>query len=144
MTIKEHYSDLIFRKIDLHKLDNANRIFVIQGQISLINLDLVRTEIVDLDTFYLEKDEQIFDKTWFSKVFTTLNQTKDFHLLSFAQFSYLINYIDPSFFIDRVILLVDNLRQIYPIDEQDYLEKDEIENIELRPEKLPIYQAKVS
>ncbi len=141
MTIKEHYSDLIFRKIDLHKLDNANRIFVIQGQSSLINLDLVRTEIVDLDTFYLEKDELIFDKIWFSKVFTTLNQTKEFHLLSFAQFSYLINYIDPSFFIERVILLVDNLRQIYPIDEQDYLEKDEIENIELRPEKLPIYQA---
>lgn len=141
MTIKEHYSDLIFRKIDLHKLDNANRIFVIQGQSSLINLDLARTEIVDLDTFYLEKDELVFDKVWFSKVFTTLNQTKEFHLLSFAQFSYLINYIDPSFFIERVILLVDNLRQIYPIDEQDYLEKDEIENIELRPEKLPIYQA---
>lgn len=141
MTIKEHYSDLILRKIDLYKLDNANRIFVIQGQSSLINLDLVRTEIVDIDTFYLEKDEQTFDKTWFSKVFTTLNQTKEFHLLSFGQFSYLINYIDPSFFIERVILLVDNLRQIYPINEQDYLERDEIENIELRPEKLPIYQA---
>lgn len=141
MTIREHYSDLIFKKIDVLKFDGANRIFVIQGQSSLINIDLVRTEIVDLDTFYLEKDGLIFDKVWFSKVFTTLNQTKEFHLMSFAQFSYLINYIDSSFFIDRVVLLIDNLRQIFPIDKQDYLEKDEKENFELRPEKLPIYQA---
>jgi RecQ family ATP-dependent DNA helicase len=141
MTIKEHYSELIFKKIDFLKSDNANKIFVVLGQSSLLNLDKRENEIVDKDTFNLEKDELIFDKVWFSSAFTTLNQTKDYHLLSFAQFSYLINYIDPSFFIDRVILLKDNLRQIFPIDEQDYLEKDEKENIELRPDKLPIYQA---
>lgn len=141
MTIKDHYCELISRKINLSKLDSANRIFVIQGQSSLIYPDLYRSAIVDLDSFYLEKDELIFNKIWFSKVFSILNQSKEFHLMSFAQFSYLNIYLDPSFFSERVVLLVDNLRQIFPIDEQDYLEKEEKENIELRPEKLPIYQA---
>src|ERR1035437_4824706 len=108
MTFKEYYSELIFKKIDFLKTDKVNKIFVVLGQSSLLNLDKIENEIVDINTFNLEKDEQVFDKEWFSSVFTTLNQTKDYHLLSFAQFSYLIYYIDHSFFIDRVILLKDN------------------------------------
>ncbi|MCE5321579.1 MAG: DEAD/DEAH box helicase [Bacteroidales bacterium] len=141
MSFKELYSELTFSKIDRLKADKGNQIFVLLGQTNLLNIDNREALIADLDTFNLDKDEQIFNKEWFSKIFTTLNQTKEYHLLSFAQFSYLIYYIDPSFFTDRVLLLIDNLRQLFPIDKKDYLEKDEKENIELRPDKLPIYQA---
>jgi len=141
MTFKQLYSELIFKNIDSRKSDKANQIFVIFGQANLLNLENKEDVIADLGTFNLEKDEQEFNKEWFSQIFTTLNQTKEYHLLSFSQFSYLINYIDPSFFTDRVVMLKDNLRQLFPIDKQDYLEKDEKENIELRPDKLPIYQA---
>lgn len=141
MTFKELYSELIFNKIDKLKADKENQIFVLLGQSNLLMLDHRDSFIADIETFNLDKDEQIFNKEWFSKIFTTLNQTKEYHILSFAQFSYLINYIDPSFFTARVVLLIDNLRQLFPIDKQDYLQKDEKENIELRPDKLPIYQA---
>lgn len=141
MTARQLYSELFFETIDRFKSEKTNKIFVILGQTKLLHFDNKETFIADLETFSLEKDEQIFDRDWFTKVFTTLNQSKEYHVLSFAQFSYLINYIDPSFFTERVIILKDNLRQLFPIDKLDYLEKDEKENIELRPEKLPIYQA---
>jgi RecQ family ATP-dependent DNA helicase len=141
MTFRQFYSELIFKNIDRLKSVKANQIFVIFGQTNLLNLPTKESLIADIRTFNLEKDEQEFNKEWFSQIFTTLNQTKEYHLLSFAQFSYLVNYIDPSFFTDRVIMLKDNLRQLFPIEKQDYLEKDEKENIEMRPDKLPIYQA---
>ena len=141
MTFKELYTDLIHKSTDRLKSDKPNQIFVVQGQVSLLNTDQIDYFLADPETFYIESDEMTFNKDWFAKIFTTLQQTKDFHLLSFAQFSYLINFIDPSFFTDRVVILKDNLRQLFPIDKSQYLEKEGKENIELRPEKLPIYQA---
>ena len=86
-------------------------------------------------------NEELFDKSWFTTVFTKLNFEKKFHLLSYAQFSYLVYYIDSSFFKDRVIIIRDNLRQLFPINKSEYLEESSDENIETRSEKIPIYQA---
>jgi ATP-dependent DNA helicase RecQ len=141
MVIKELYTTLISNKIDKLKSIKPNQILVILGQTKLFDYESRADFLVDRDTFILEKSDQIFNKVWFSKVFTTLNQQKDYHLLSFAQFSYLIHYLDPSFFIERVVIIKDNLRQIFPIEKNDYLEVDEKENIESRPNELPIYQA---
>jgi ATP-dependent DNA helicase RecQ len=141
MTAKQLYSNKIFDKIDSLRKKSSNQIFVILGQSKLVDHDNRDANFADLETFQLEKDDQIFNKEWFTKTFSVLNQNKDYHILSFAQFSYLINYIDPSFFIERVLILNDNLRQLFPIDSEDYLEKEEKESIELRPEHLPIYQA---
>ncbi len=141
MVARQLYSELTFNKIDGLKSGRANQIYVILGQANLLNLDGKVDFVTDLETFCLERDEQVFNKDWFTKTFTSLNQHKEYHLLSFAQFSYLINYIDPSFFTDRVVILRDNLRQLFPITEQEYLEKEEKENMELRPRNLPIYQA---
>ncbi len=140
-SFKEFYTSLISKKIEGIKSEKTNQILVILGQTTLIDLDISSNFYADIETFKLEKDSQIFNKQWFSKVFTSLNQQKEFHFMSFAQFSYLIHYIDPSFFIDRVVIIKDNLRQIFPIEKHDYLEVDEKENIELRPNELPIYQA---
>jgi ATP-dependent DNA helicase RecQ len=141
MNIKEFYSGLILKKIEKLKSTKTNQIFVILGQTTLFDFEIMEDLLADRDTFVLEKGEQVFNKEWFSRVFTILNQQKDYHLLSFAQFSYLTHYIDPTFFIDRVVIIKDNLRQIFPIDEKDYFEVNQNENIESRPVDLPIYQA---
>lgn len=39
-----------------------------------------------------------------------------------------------------MVILRDNLRQLFPISKHDFLEKNEKENIEYRPDNLPIYQ----
>lgn len=135
------YSDSIVDVIKNHKAEKINPIFVIQGQSSLIQTDKVANWIVDINTFFLENDDRIFNKTWFTKIFTSLQNLNKCHLLTLAQFSYLINYIDPDFFSDRVIIIKDNLRQLFPISSSDFLEKEEAENIEFRPQNLPIYQA---
>ena len=141
MTFKKLYSELILKSIDKIKSDRGNQIFVLLGQPSLLEIEGIEAFVVDQKTFNLEKDEQIFNKEWFSETFITLQKNKEYHLLSFAQFSYLIYYIDPSFFLNRIVILKDNLRKLFPINQEDYLEKGEKENIELRPERLPIYQA---
>lgn len=141
MNFLELYTDLILKNIERHKLGNRDQIFVIQGQVGLFNSESYNHFLADPDTFKTEGDDSIFNKDWFSKAFMSLQQTKDFHLLSFAQFTYLINYIEPSFYIDRVVILKDNLRQLFPISRSNYLEKEDNENIELRPDRLPIYQA---
>ena len=141
MNFLELYTDLILKNIERHKLGNRDQIFVIQGQVGLFNSESYNHFLADPDTFKTEGDDSIFNKDWFSKTFMSLQQTKDFHLLSFAQFTYLINYIEPSFYIDRVVILKDNLRQLFPISRSKYLEKEDNENIELRPDRLPIYQA---
>lgn len=140
MTFKELYSSLIFKNVDKIKSDKNNQIIVLLGQTSLIDTNIVADFIADIDTFTVDKDEVIFNNDWFFKILTTLQLTKEYHLLSFAQFSYLIDYSNPSLFADRIIILKDNLRQLFPIDKHEYLEKEGKDNIELRPDKLPIYQ----
>jgi RecQ family ATP-dependent DNA helicase len=118
-----------------------NQIFVLLGQSELIDKTDLLDYITEVDTFHLNGNEDVFDKNWFTIVFNKLNSAKQFHLLSYAQFSYLINYIDSSFFKERVIIIRDNLRQLFPINKSEYLEESSDENIETRPEKIPIYQA---
>ncbi|UTA66984.1 DEAD/DEAH box helicase [Emticicia sp. 21SJ11W-3] len=141
MTQREIYSRKIFNKVDYLSKINNNQIFVILGQITLLDYNDRQNFIADIETFEIEADEKTFNKIWFTKIFTILNQTKEYHLLSFAQFSYLIFYIDPSFFIERVVIIKDNLRQLFPVSKENYFEKEEKESIELRPDNLPIYQA---
>lgn len=141
MTFKEHYSNQVFEKIDLHRQDNANSIFVVQGQSTLLDDSLQRAEIVAPDTFCSEKDGAFWGETWCSKVFETLNESKDYHLMSFAQFSYLLACADCSSLVRRVVLLVDNLRHIFPLDEQYYMETEGRDMMELRPKQLPLHQA---
>lgn len=132
---------MVARIIDKNKASRTNLIFVHLGQASLLNTECMRDFIADNESFNIEGNEHIFDKKWFSEVFITLKQEKEYHLLSFAQFSYLIHYIDPSFFSDRIVIVKDNLRQLYPIRQEDYLEYNDDENPEERPATLPIYQA---
>ena len=141
MTFSEFYSNKIIKILTDQSAGKTNQIFVLLGQTELVDKFNLIDNITDVDTFHLNGNEDFFDKNWFTSVFTKLNSEKQFHLLSYAQFSYLINYIDSSFFKDRVIIIQDNLRQLFPISKNEYLEESSDENIETRPEKIPIYQA---
>ena len=141
MTFPEFYSNKTIEILTDQSARNTNQIFVLLGQTELIDRNNLLDNITDVETFHLNGNEELFDKYWFTNVFTKLNSEKQFHLLSFPQFSYLINYIDSSFFKDRVIIIQDNLRQLFPISKNEYLEESSDENIETRPEKTPIYQA---
>lgn len=141
MTFSEYYSNKIIKILTDQCTGNTNQIFVLLGQTELVDKFNLIDNITDVDTFNLNGNEDLFDKNWFTSVFTKLNFEKQFHLLSYAQFSYLINYIDSSFFKERVIIIQDNLRQLFPISKNEYLEESSDENIEARPDKIPIYQA---
>ena len=141
MTFSEFYSNKTIEILTDQSTGKTNQIFVLLGQTELIDKTTLLDNITDVETFHLNGNEDLFDKNWFTNVFTRLNSEKQFHLLSFPQFSYLINYIDSSFFKDRVIIIRDNLRQLFPISKNEYLEESSDENIETRPEKIPIYQA---
>ena len=141
MKFSEFYSNKTIEILTTQSAGKANQIFVLLGQTELIDKTTLLDNLTDVETFHLNGNEDLFDKNWFTSVFTKLNSEKQFHLLSFSQFSYLINYIDSSFFKDRVIIVRDNLRQLFPISKNEFLEESSDENIESRPEKIPIYQA---
>lgn len=141
MEFSNFYTSNIVEVIEKESHNRKNLIFVLLAQTSLFSYPNYRDYIVDIETFDLEGNDETFDKQWFAKVFGILNIEKDLHILSYAQFSYLIDYINSSFFTDRVIILKDNLRRLYSIKREEFLEKNIEENIERRPEKIPIYQA---
>ena len=141
MTFQELYTDSVVQTIKEKAEEKKNQIFVILGQTDLIQDTWLNDNLSDSDTFLINGSESVFDKSWFARIFTQLNIEKDLHLLSYAQFSYLINYIDNSFFKERVVIIQDNLRQLYPISKNEYIESSKNENIEERPDELPIYQS---
>lgn len=93
MTFSEFYSNKIIQILTDQSSRKTNQIFVVLGQSELIDKTNLLDNITDFDTFHLNGNEEVFDKNWFTSVFTKLNSVKQFHLLSYAQFSYLINYI---------------------------------------------------
>lgn len=115
-------------------------IFVLQGINEECLNEFDETLIADKTTFLSEQHTD-FNKDWFKHFFTTLNLPKAYHLISYAQLTYLFNYIDPSFFGDRIIVIQDNLRQLYPLDKDLYYEKPENENIEKRSDNMPLHHA---
>ena len=105
MKFSEFYSNKTIEILNNQCTGKANQIFVLLGQTELIDKSKLIDKIIDVDTFHLNGNEELFDKNWFTSVFTKLNSEKQFHLLSYAQFSYLINYIDSLFFKDRITII---------------------------------------
>lgn len=139
--VSELYSSIISKAIYDETIGAKGAIVVIQGDITLINLESFDDSIVDRETFKKHGNHSLFTKKWFSRIFPQLNTTEGVQILSYPQFSYLIDYLSPDFFVDRVLILKDNLRQIFPLDQGNFIETNTIENIEFRPDELPLYQA---
>jgi RecQ family ATP-dependent DNA helicase len=141
MTFKQFYTERVAQIVSEKSSTKENQIFVFLGQGDLLDVSSLGDLVCDIDTFKLNGNEELFDRNWFAKVFSKLNTERKFHFLSFAQFSYIIHYIDSSFFRERILVIKDNLRQLFPIGEHEFLEESSDENIDIRPSKIPIYQA---
>lgn len=120
--------------------ENPNRIFVIIGDTSSLENNI--NNIVDKETFAVHGTQDLFTSKWATNIFIQLNANQDsHHVLSYPQFAYLLTYFDESIFSNKVFFLRDNLRQLFPINKSEYIEKTDIDNTESRPDELPIYMA---
>lgn len=141
MTFAEFYTREITDLVTQEAAKKVNLIFVILGQSQIIHTEAVHDNLIDSSTFKVNGSHTVFDKNWCTAMLTKLGTNKSFHLLSYAQFSYLVQYCGTSYFTERVIILRDNLRHLFPLDKAEFIEKSSEENIEKRPKNLPIYQA---
>ena len=141
MTFIELYKKKIINAIKESSATNENKIFVILGQIEILRNDWLGSKLSDPTSFHLNGNHDLFNKEWFSNIFLKLNSNQDLHVVSYAQFSYILNYIDESFFKDRIIIIKDNSRLLFPLESEKFIENIQVENIEARSENMPIYQA---
>lgn len=118
-----------------------NPIFVVSGLTDYIDFFKYEEHIVDVQTFDEDGNSDFFDKVWFFKVFTKLGSANDYSIISHQQYAYIIENINSDFFSDRAILVYDNLRTLYPLFEDDYIEMASEEGLYLRPNNMPVYQS---
>lgn len=126
--------------------NTQNPIFVFLGVEQYMKMNAFNEYLVDQKTFSKNGNRELFNQVWFSQVFTQLNLVatnpdKPYCILSFPQFSYLISYIQPDFFKDRIVIVKDGFRSLLPLPKGDYIEKSEQENIEERSDIMPVYMA---
>lgn len=137
-----YYVDKIHAIVQSECTNKTNLIFVILGQTSLWK-DLFPSDVlVDPTSIHQEHKHHYYDEKWYNTTKKVLNQTKDFHILSYAQFSYMLQRMEtlhPAF-LDRAIIIEDNLRQLFPLDKADYFDVMADENIQLRHPDLPLHQ----
>lgn len=129
--------------IDFELEINKSPIFVFVGVDSYIDIDAFVSNIVDMDTFTKNGNEQVFDDNWFDNVYYTLRKSeRAYHILSLAQFSYLNYYRNIDVFAERIIIVRDTLRMLLPISKEDFLAYNNGLIVEeKRPENLPDYMA---
>lgn len=146
MIIKTKLTDYIKSQLEIKVSGNTKPIFVFVGIEQYVDWNDFSNYIIDIETFNKNGNKNLFSPTWFAGVFAKLNDVlednnKPYSILSFAQFSYLISYIQPDFFKNRIIIVSDGFRSLLPLQKKDYIEKVGHENIEERSEAMPSYMA---
>ncbi len=122
---------------------NAHNVIVLLGLNDIVDISKYKDSIVDPETFGIDGDATVFDEEeWFGRVFMALRRPQDLYLLSYQQYVYYISYApNLSKFKERVAIVYDNVRSLFPIRSEQFMEKLGNEGIEERPDSLPIYQA---
>lgn len=118
-------------------------IIVLLGLYDILDLEDYSDNIVDMASFGVDGDASVFDEEeWFGRMFMGLRKKRDFYILSYQQFVYYTTYApNLSKFKERVVIVYDNVRSLFPIRHDAYLEQAGTENIEQRPVSMPAYQA---
>ena len=142
--LKSIYTKKLEKDIAQELEGMKNPIFVFMGVQDYVDMDAFMPHVVDKDTFFKNGNDKLFTKAWFSTIFTSLTQAEadennQYTILSFPQFSYLTNYISADFFLNRVILVKDGIRSLFLIPQEEYIETSPDENIENRPDEMPVY-----
>ena len=118
-----------------------NPIFIVSGLSDYIDFFKYENHIADISTFDEDGNSDYFDKEWFFHIFTKLGSATDYLIVSHQQYAYIIENLNSEFFSERAIMVYDNLRSLYPLLKDDYIERTSEEGLDLRPEGMPIYQA---
>lgn len=117
-----------------------NPIFIVSGLTDYIDFFKYEDHLADISTFDEDGNSDFFDKEWFFKIFTKLGSTSDYLIVSHQQYAYIIENLNAEFFSGRAIMVYDNLRSLYPLLKEDYIERTSEDGLELRPEGMPVYQ----
>lgn len=139
--LKNIYTYAFEKIIRKHTEDKTNTIFVLVGITPYIHMEKFSDNITDQITFDKEGNLDLFTPTWFGTVFPKIMTATTFQILSHQQYASINEYLNEDFFKDRIVVVYDNLRSLYPIDKEEYLEKADSTGTEKRPDKMPIYQA---
>lgn len=118
-------------------------IVVLLGLSDILDLSLYSNNVIDKASFGVDGDASVFDEEiWFDRMYMELRQKKDFYIMSYQQFVYYTSYApNLAKFKERVVIIYDNVRSLFPIKKDSFVEKAGTENIEERPDSMPIYQA---
>lgn len=142
MNTKKIYTKKVIDKIQNTNNGRKNLIFVLQGQADLIDLDQFGSQVTEIESFTLHDNESFFTTEWFTKFFISISLEKEFHLISYSQFIYLTHHINADFFKDRIIILKDNLRILFPLNDPRFIsEKGEVNELQERHPNDPLYMA---
>ncbi len=140
-TIVKKQTKYVEKIILTHVDRKPNTIFVFTGITPYIDMGCFSTNIADNETFDVEGNCDLYSKTWFASIFPKLATATTYQIISHQQFAYLNEYLSEDFFKDRVIILYDNLRNLFPMSAENYCEQADEAHVEDRPDNLPIYHA---
>ena len=118
-----------------------NTIFVLAGISPYIYVENFGEHITDQVTFDKEGNLDLFTQAWFGMLFPKLMSATSYQILSHQQYASINEYLNEDFFKDRIVVVYDNLRSLYPISKGEYIEKTDANGTENRPEGMPVYQA---
>lgn len=116
-------------------------LIIVSGLSDYVDFSIFRENIADESTFDVNGNSTIFNKDWFINIFSKIISASDFLILSHQQYAYIIDNLKEDFFKDRAIIIFDNIRTLYPITSEEYIEKIDENGLEGRPDDLPIYQS---
>ena len=142
--LKTIYTKKLEQEIARELEGMKNPIFVFMGVQDFVDMDVFMPHVVDKDTFFKNGNDSLFTDEWFTSVLSLLISAKSddnspYTVLSFAQFSYLIEYLSRDLFKERIIFVKDGVRSLFPIPQEEYIETSPDENIENRPDEMPVY-----
>ena len=137
----DKYTTVLDKIIQKRVEEKANTIFVFTGITPYICIENYAEYITDLYTFDKDGNNSLFSREWFGTIFSKLMIAQNFQILSHQQFAYINEYLSEDFFKERVLIVYDNLRSLFPLSKDNYIESTNEYTNEERPEGLPIYQA---
>ena len=118
-------------------------VFVMLGLADIVDLADYSSFIVDPASFGVDGNDTVFNEDeWFDRIRAGLRKEQDFYIMSYQQFSYYTMYApNLTKFKERAVIVMDNVRSLFPLKSSEYIEKTGEDNMEQRPESMPVYHS---
>ena len=130
-------------RAELDDTGGNRNVFVLLGLSDIVVMDGFKDKIVDPATFSVDGNGTVFNEDeWFDTIRSELRKDREFSIMSYQQFVYYMHYApNLSGFKERVIIVHDNVRTLFPIPVDAYVEKTGAENLEERQDSMPLYHS---